>query len=175
MKFSFSVSWKYLQEAHLKTRHLDGNLILLPCNVFREPPWPRLHKFYFALPCSTCTDQFLYFASLVRLASQQQINQHLWKCRNEEALYFDHWNSFMFLSSTKLMMFLFLKVSWLLSLVGRKFSMPQEVTNLNAICTDISKCFFSSLFMQGDENYLVSFLLKVFWSLEREMPQTSCL
>lgn len=35
--------------------------------------------------------------------------------------------------------FLCPKVSWLLSLNGRKFVMPQEVTNANAVCMDISK------------------------------------
>ncbi|KAI5076287.1 hypothetical protein GOP47_0008352, partial [Adiantum capillus-veneris] len=34
------------------------------CNS-RKPPWPRLHKFYFAMQCSSQNDQFLYFVSLV--------------------------------------------------------------------------------------------------------------
>lgn len=61
------------------------------CNS-RKPPWPRLHKFYFAMPCNTRNDQFLYFISLA---------------------------------------------SWLLSLIGRKFSAPKEHMDPNATCTDI--------------------------------------
>jgi estrogen-related receptor beta like 1 len=34
------------------------------CNS-RSPPWPRLHKFYFALPSSNRNEQFLYFSTMV--------------------------------------------------------------------------------------------------------------
>lgn len=34
------------------------------CNS-RSPPWPRLHKFYFALPSANRNEQFLYFSTMV--------------------------------------------------------------------------------------------------------------
>ncbi|KAH7440568.1 hypothetical protein KP509_03G000100 [Ceratopteris richardii] len=61
------------------------------CNA-RKPPWPRLHKFYFSMQCSSQNEQFSYFVNLV---------------------------------------------SWLLSLLGRKFVGPREQMDLNATCTDI--------------------------------------